>query len=129
MSSPGPSHSLRDIVGAVAEDVQGLVRGEMALARSELDQKIARVVMALVWLIGGMLLAFAGLVVILLAIAAALALVMPAWAASLITGIVVIVVGAIAARSGLAMVSLNELTPDRTVRNLQRDAHVVKEHT
>ena len=129
MSSPAPDHSLREIVGAVAEDMQGLVRGEIALARAELDQKLNRVIMSAVWLVGGMLLGFAGLVVILEGVAAAIAIALPQWAASLIVGIVIAVIGVVFARSGLAMLSLKELTPDRTVRNLQRDANVVKEHT
>jgi hypothetical protein len=39
------------------------------------------------------------------------------------------VIGAVFARSGLAMLSLKTLTPDRTAANLQKDARVVKEHT
>ncbi len=125
----GPQHSLGEIVGGLATDIQDLVRGEIALARSELDQKFDRVIMAAIWLLGGALVAFAGLVVLLEGIAAALGLVLPAWAALLITGVIIVVVGALVARSGLAMLSLKTLTPDRTVASLQKDARVVKEHT
>jgi hypothetical protein len=58
-----------------------------------------------------------------------LALVIPAWAAFLIVGLIIVVLGGILARSGLAMLSLHTLSPDRTVASLQKDAHMVKEHT
>jgi uncharacterized membrane protein len=72
---------------------------------------------------------FAGLVVVLQGIAAALALFIPTWAAALIVGVVIIVVGALFAKSGLGMLSLKALTPDRTMTSLQKDAHMMKEHT
>jgi uncharacterized membrane protein YqjE len=125
----GPQHGLGDILASLATDIQDLVRGEIKLARAELDQKLNRVIMAAIWLVGGALVAFAGLVVFLQGIAAALALWLGTWAASLIIGVVIVLVGALFARSGLAMLSLKSLTPDRTAESLQKDARVVKEHT
>ena len=123
------THGLGELLGNVATDIQDLVRGEVRLARSELDQKLNSVIMAAIWLVGGALLAFAGLVVVLQGVAAALALALPTWAASLIVGVLIVVIGALFARSGLAMLSLKTLTPDRTAASLQKDARVVKEHT
>jgi len=120
---------MSEIVGGLATDVQDLVRGEIALARTEFDRKLHHLILAAVWLIGGALVGFAGLVVLLEAAAAALALAIPIWAASLIIGLVVIAVGAALARSGLGMLSLRELSPDRTAANIQKDAHMMKEHT
>ena len=122
-------HSLGEIIGSLARDIQDLVQGEIRLARAELDQKLDRVIMAAIWLIGGALVAFAGLVVILQGVAAALALVLPTWAASLIVGFLIVARGAGCARSGLSMLSLKTLTPDRTAASLQKDARIVKEHT
>lgn len=108
--------------------IQDLVRGEIALARSELDQKLHRIILASIWLIGGALLGFAGLVVLLQALAAILALVLPVWLSALIIGVVVVGAGAVFAKSGLGMLSLKDLAPDRTVANLEKDARIVKEH-
>lgn len=124
----GGSHSLGELLGSVATDIGDLVRGEVRLARAELDQKLDRVILAAIWLIGGALVAFAGLVVILQGVAALLALVLPTWVASLIVGALIVGVGALFARSGLAMLSLKTLTPDRTASSLQKDVAVVKEH-
>ena len=122
-----PSPGLRDLFGSLVTDFQDLVRGEVRLARAEFSQKFDRVVMAAIWLIGGALVAFAGVVVALEGVAAILALVMPTWAALLIVGIVIVIVGAAIARSGLAMLSLDTLTPERTAESLRKDARVVKE--
>jgi uncharacterized membrane protein YqjE len=126
---PEGIHSLGELLGSLATDIQDLVRGEVRLARAELDQKLDRIIMAAIWLIGGALLAFAGLVVVLQGVATVLALVLPIWAASLIVGVLIVIIGALFARSGLAMLSLKTLTPDRTMSSLEKDARVVKEHT
>ena len=128
-SNPAAPPGIGELVGALAGDIQDLVRGELALGRAELEQKLDRVLLAAIWLLGGALLAFAGLVVVLQGLAAALALMMPIWAASLIVGIAIIAIGAGLATSGLHMLSLRTLTPDRTAANLQKDARLLKEHT
>ncbi len=127
-SRPEGGHGLGEVIGSLFTDLQDLFQGEIRLARAELDQKLDRVIMAAIWLIGGALVAFAGLVVILQGVAAALALYLPTWAASLIVGVIIVVVGALFARSGLAMLSLKTLTPNRMAASLQKDARVVKEH-
>jgi hypothetical protein len=126
---PGDPASLGDLIGGLASDIQDLVRGEIALGRAELEQKLDRVILAAIWVLGGALLGFAGLVVLLEGVAAILALTMPAWLALLIVGLIVVGVGAVFARSGIAMLSLKTLTPDRTAANLRKDAQLLKEHT
>ena len=126
---PAGTPGLIDVLSSLATDIQDLVRGEIRLARAEFDEKLQRVLMAAIFLLGGALVAFAGLVVFLQGIAAALALVLPTWAASLIVGLLIVLIGAVFARSGLARLSLESLTPDRMASSLQKDARVLKEHT
>jgi hypothetical protein len=125
----GEVGSLGDLVGGLASDIQDLVRGEIALGRAELEQKLDRVILAAIWVLGGALLGFAGLVVVLQGVAAILALVIPVWAASMIVGVIIVAIGAAFAKSGIAMLSLKTLTPDRMAANLQKDAQLLKEHT
>ena len=122
-------HGLGEIIGNVATDLGDLVRGEIKLARAELDQKLDRVVVAALWIVGGALIAFAGLVVLIQAAAVALSHVMAVWAAFLIVGLLIIIVGGLLARSGIAMLSIKGLAPSRTAASLQKDAKLVKEHT
>ena len=126
---PGNDHSLGEIVGGLANDVQDLVKGEIALARAELEQKLHRLLAALLWVLGGSLVGFAGLVVLLQGGAAALAMRIPAWAALAIVGVVIITIGAALARLGFGMLTLKTLAPERTAANLQKDARMMKEHT
>jgi hypothetical protein len=126
---PGNDHSLGEIVGGLANDVQDLVKGEIALARAELEQKLHRLLAALLWVLGGSLVGFAGLVVLLQGGAAALAMRIPAWAALAIVGVVIIILGAALARLGFGMLTLKTLAPERTAANLQKDARMMKEHT
>jgi uncharacterized membrane protein YqjE len=125
---PEDPRSLRDIVGGVADDAQNLVRGEIALARVEIGEKLSHAVVGLIWVVIGLLFAFSALVILMIAAAAALTLVMPAWAASLIVAVIALVIGGIAARSGIAMLSIDHLMPTRTTHSVGKDAQMVKEH-
>ena len=128
---PGRTESpagIGELIGGLAGDIQDLVRGEIALARSELDQKLHHILLASVWLLGGALLGFAGLVVMLQGFAAILALFLPVWLSALIIGVVVVGVGGLFATSGLSKLSLKEISPHRTVANIEKDAHILKEH-
>lgn len=123
-----PAHSLGEIAGGLAGDVQDLVRGELALARAEFDHKLHNLIGGAISLVGGALVAFAGLVVMLEGGAAVLARWLPAWAALLIVGLVILLVGGLIARAGLSRLSLKNLTPERTVANLKQDGRTLKEH-
>jgi hypothetical protein len=127
-TDPRADHSIGDIAAGLAGDLQDLVRGELALARAEFDQKLQGLVTAAIAVVGGALVAFAGLVVLLEGGAALLAEWMPTWAALLIVGIVIVLVGALIARGALAKLSLQNLKPDRTVASVRADARIVKEH-
>jgi hypothetical protein len=121
--------SVGDILRDVVTDAQDLMRGEVALVRAEMDQKVDRTVTALIWVVGGMLLGFAGLVILLMAGGDALSYVLPVWAAYLVVGFIVVVLGVLFTRSGISMLKLEKLAPSRTARNLSADARMVKEHT
>ena len=127
-TEPRSAPSLGDIAGGLAGDVQDLVRGELALARAEFDHKLHSLIGGAVSLVGGALVAFAGLVVLLEGGAAVLAKWVPAWAALLIVGLVIVLVGGLIARAGLTRLSLKNLTPDRTAANLKKDGRILKEH-
>jgi hypothetical protein len=128
--SPARSDTgLGGIVGGLATDLQALVRGEIALARAEMDQKFHRAVAAGTWVFGGALLGFAGLVIALEGVADLLSFAVAAWIASVLVGVIVIVIGGLSIKSGLGTLSAISLTPDRSVASLQKDALIVKEHT
>ena len=122
------THSLGEIAGGLAGDLQDLVKGELKLARAEFDEKLHGLIAGAISLVGGALVAFAGLVVVLEGGAAILAKWLPAWASLLIVGAMIVLVGALIARGGLAKLSLKNITPDRTAASLGKDARLMKEH-
>ena len=127
-TDPRGSDSIGEIASGLAGDIQDLVRGELALARAEIDQKIHGLITAAIAVVGGALVAFAGLVVLLEGGAALLAKWLPTWAALLIVGVVILLVGGLIARAAIARLSLQNIKPERTIASVQRDAHIVKEH-
>lgn len=127
-AEPGSPRSLGEIAGGLASDIQDLVKGELALARVEFDQKLQGLIAGAISFVGGALVAFAGLVVLLEGAAAILARWLPAWAALLIVGAVIIIVGGLIARGGLSALSLRHLAPEKTAANLGKDARLVKDH-
>lgn len=126
---PGGRHSIGELASGLAGDVQDLVKGELALARAEFDAKLHGLIVAAVSIVGGALVAFAGLVVVLEGGAAVLAFWLPAWAALLIVGLVIMLVGGLVSRAGLAKLSLKAVKPERTLASVQQDARIIKEHS
>lgn len=127
-SDPVGTHSLAQIAGGLAGDVQDLVKGELALARAELDQKANVLITASISVVGGALVAFAGLVVLLEGGAAMLTFWLPIWAAQLIVGVVIVLVGTLISRSALAALSLKAVMPARSIASVRKDANLIEEH-
>jgi len=121
--------SLREVVGDIIEDVRMLVRGELALARAEVDEKINRLLVAGASIIVGIVLAFAALNILLAALVAAIdkaGLGIPTWLAAVIVAGVVAIIGFVLVRTGQKALELNKLVPERTAANVQADARVVR---
>ena len=52
---PRVAHSLGEIAGGLAGDVQDLVKGELRLARAEFDEKLHGLIAGAISLVGGAL--------------------------------------------------------------------------
>jgi hypothetical protein len=109
-----------------------LMRDEAELAKAEISEKISEIGTCIGSLaIGGAVL-FAGFLLVLFAIVAAVALVLPeahaSWLAPLLVGAVVLLAGVLLVSAGLKKPQTANLKSSRTVRALQRDAEVVTDH-
>jgi uncharacterized membrane protein len=78
-------------------------------------------------MVAGGLLAYAGLIVLLIAVAIAVGAVMPYWLSSLLVAIVAIVVGAILIQSGRSTIQELTIVPEKSVESIKEDAEWVKE--
>ena len=115
-----------DLLGQLGSDLTGLVRKESELIRAELSEKVSAAGKAVGDIAAGGLLLVAALLVLLQALVLALSKVMdPLWA-SLLVGVGVAAVGFLLVRAGMKAISLDGLKPDRTARQLRKDAELIK---
>lgn len=113
---------LQDITG----NVQQIIRSEVTLAKIELKQEAAQTARASVPLLGGTIAALYGAGFLLLACVFALEIVLDAWAAALIVGAGVCIIGAILANVGLNRLRRVTPTPERTVATIKENAQWVQ---
>ena len=128
MAAHPENRSVGELLRDLAGDVTTLVRQEMLLARTEAQDTLQQTVLAVMALMSGILVAFAALVILLLALIDALvaAGLDRVWA-DLGVGSVVAVIAFILVRKGQHDLSAAELVPERTAANVRKDIRLVKE--
>ncbi len=114
--------SIGDLISSLARDTQTLVRQEVTLAKTELNQSVKHLVSSLVKVVVGGLILYAGLLVLLFAAVAGVHKLDFSWPVSaLIVGGITLFVGLILvliARSGLRG---SNLMPTETIETLKDD--------
>ena len=128
MDGGGPARGagVADLLGQLGGDIAGLVRKEAELAKAEVSEKLNAAGKAVLDIAAGGLLLMAALLVLLQALVLALSKFMdPTWA-SLLVGVVVAGVGYMLVRTGMKLMSLKGLAPDRSARQLKKDAELMK---
>lgn len=131
-SSTGTNYSSGDqslgaLFSELADDMSTLVRQEVQLIRTETMEKVSTAMRSVILLVAGGLVAYAGLVVVIIAAAIALGNVMPYWLSALIAGVVVIIIGAGLLMTGRTMLSNLDPVPEKTIETLKEDAKWAKE--
>ncbi len=122
--------STGELVSQLSAQVSHLVRDELRLAQAELTQKGKRVGIGAGLAGAGGLLSLYGLSALVVAVIAALALVLPVWAAALIVGGVLLLLAGLLAVTGIGQVKRGSpLTPDEAIASTKRDIETVKEST
>lgn len=124
---PGTDPPLKDVLVELWQNLEKLVRQEIALAGAELELKSQKLKAELFAMAIGAALMLAGALALVATLILALSLVMPAWTAALITG-------AAATGAGFGLIkskkpSAADLTPERTIRSLEKDIHTFTEPT
>jgi len=119
--------SLATLLSDVAGETVELVRQELALFKAELQEKLSKAGIGAALVGAGALIAYSGWLFLLLAAVYALALVVPAWAAALIVGALVLGIGGVLALIGKSRMRADALTPDRSMRSLREDQAWIKE--
>lgn len=123
--------SLPTLFSDLTREMVDLVRQEIALARSEMSQKVSSAQAALTSVALGAAIALAGVFILLQAVVAAVAMFLPPemapWLAPLSVGSVVAIVGYIMIKGGTSKLQPENLMPNRTMDSLRRDRAVAQE--
>jgi cytochrome c biogenesis protein ResB len=129
------SVSLADLVRELRNEFTLLVRQEVALAKTEATEKVSRFARNGVFLAAGGMVAYAGLIILLLGasaglyvglVAAGLSHATSGWLAPLIVGATVALVGLVLIQKAISTMRNESVLPERTVHTLQEDKDWVK---
>jgi hypothetical protein len=129
--TPQDDRSIGALVSELSQETTTLLQQEIALAKTEMSEKVSQVSTGLVSLAIGGLVLFAGILVLLDALVFGLGELMPPdltpWLPALIVGVIVTVIGAILLQKGRSNLQTTNLMPQRTAASLQRDTETIKE--
>jgi len=125
--APRETRSVPDLLRDMVYQAGDLIRQEIALARAEISAKTSSLSTGLITLGVGFVLTLAGLIVLLDAVVYALVYVLPPWAAALVVGGVVFIIGLLFVFSGQSELSTRNLMPQRTVRTMRESTRLGKE--
>jgi predicted phage tail protein len=121
------TRSIPELISTLTADLATLVRKESELVRTEVAEKLSQATKAGQQISLGAALLLGAFLVLLQALVIALSKVMdPLWA-SLIVGLGVGLIGYSLIKGATKKVTPAELTPDRSARQLHKDAKLVKE--
>jgi len=120
--------SLSVLFSELSEDFSYLVRKEVELARTETMEKINTATRSILLMVAAGLLAYAGLIALLISAADLIyAAVGVYWISSLIVGVVVLILAAILFFVGRSALQQMQVVPEKTIESLKDDAQWVKE--
>ena len=127
MEQQREERSLGELFAELARETSTLVRQEVALARTELTQKVTEVGRDSGKIGIGGAIAYAGFLAIVAALILGLGQLLPLWLAALIVGLVVAGVGYAVLQSGLSALKRANIAPQETIETLKEDAEWAKD--
>jgi hypothetical protein len=119
--------TIRELLGAVIDGTTTLVRQELRLAQAETAEKLQHAKTQLIAIMAGLLLGFCALLILLQALVVSLALVIPAWLASVLVGLALAVGAVVLIKFGQSDLDAEHLKPKRTLRSVRKDKEMVME--
>jgi hypothetical protein len=122
--------SLGELFAELSQQVSTLVRKEFDLARHEVTRSVTKLGRAAAFIAAGGLLAYAGLIVLLVGLGFLLAtLGLETWLAMLLVGVAVIAIGGVMVWYFLNEMRKTSVVPERTVETIQDNVQWAKEQT
>jgi len=121
------AESIPELLRDVANDFSTLFSKELALAKAELREAATEAKTGVIAMSGGAGLAFAGVLIVLLAAVYALGNVVPMWAAALIVGVVALAIGYGMIKAAQKKMEPSAFVPERTAESVRKDKETAKE--
>lgn len=122
------SGNIQSLIGDALRETGDLARKEIALFRTEMTNNVRTLFVGLAMIVAAAVFAIVSLLVLVDALVKYVAtLVHSEWLAALIVGGVLLVVAAILGFIGMRMMSVSNLAPTRTTRQVRQDARALSE--
>jgi len=120
------TESTADLVRQAAGQISTLIRDELTLAKAEMREKAGRAGRGAGLFGGAGIVSLYGVLGVLTALVLLLAKAMPAWAAALLVGIVLLIVAGVLALAGRSQVQrATPPVPEKAVRGVRADIDTV----
>lgn len=134
-ASPDSAVGIGTLLKELRDETTLLVRQEVALARTEMNERLSKLGRNAAYLAGGTQIAFAGLLFVLLAITAGLYAAFAAaemafhgmWAAPLVVGCVVSLIGLVLVLKGKNALQSTSPLPERTIETMKENKEWIRE--
>jgi hypothetical protein len=127
MTTGADNRTLGEMFSELSRETRTLIQQEMELARVEVGQIVSKVSRSAVFIVGGGLLAYGGLLAIIAGVILGLVRMgLAPWAAALAGGVAIALLGYLLIRSGLAAFRQQDLKPTHTIDTLKEDAQWLK---
>lgn len=120
------SKSVPGLLKDLANDITSLFTKEVALAKSEINHSIGETKAAVISMISGGAVLYAGFLFLLLSAFIGLSNFIDPWMAALAVGGVVVVVGFIMLSTGKKKMESAAFKPEHTINSLRKDREVVR---
>ena len=136
METKIPHQPLTDLIRELRDETRTLMAQEIALAKAEMTEKVRRMAKNAIYIVAGVALAYAALVLLLLAIRdflftgmveGGLRVGTAIWLSPLIVAGVVGVVGWLLVNQGKKKLTDEGITPEKTVQSLREDKNWLKQ--
>ena len=115
------------LIASLLSDTNRLVRDEVRLAKAEVGEKVNQARSGAVSIALGVGTLLLGAIFLIQSLVYLLDLVLPLWAAALIVGGVIALIGFVMLKKGTSELKARNLAPTRTQANIKRDAQTFKE--
>lgn len=121
-----PDRSILTVLADIVGDIQQIIRAEFRLAKVEFSEELAKTRRRAMLAAAGLVFVMLSLGVLALAAVWALALVLPHWAAALVVGASLALIGGALTMTGINRMRDVQLPPEKTVASIKENIQWAK---